>query len=126
RRGAGDAAAGSGRGDRTPDKPFACRGFRRHSCPRGRLLRRKRSCWSGPWVERSVAAGFRGGKGGRMLGLIFGLIRLYFGLGILFGLVLFTATIYRGYVADPPVADVTDVIVDALVQGLFRIFLWLP
>lgn len=61
-----------------------------------------------------------------MLGLIFGLIRLYFGLGILFGLILFTSIIYRGYVADPPVADVTDVIVDALVQGLFRIFLWLP
>lgn len=61
-----------------------------------------------------------------MLGLIVGLIRLYFGLGILCGLVLFTAIIYRGYVADPPVADVTDVIVDALVQGLFRIFLWLP
>lgn len=61
-----------------------------------------------------------------MLGFIFGLIRLYFGLGILFGLILFTSRLYRAYVADPTVSDVTEVIIDALVLGLFRIFLWLP
>lgn len=61
-----------------------------------------------------------------MLGLIFGLIRLYFGLGILFGLILFTSRLYHAYVTEPPVDDMVAVLVDALLLGLFRIVLWLP
>lgn len=61
-----------------------------------------------------------------MLRVIFGIIRLYFSLGILFGLILFIWTVYLWFVAPPPVPPLLEVVGHALLAAVFRVFLWGP
>jgi len=61
-----------------------------------------------------------------MLRVIFGLVRLYFGLGILFGLVLLVWAIYQWFVTVPPTISFVDMLGRALLAAVFRMFLWGP
>jgi hypothetical protein len=60
------------------------------------------------------------------MGVIFGIIRLYFTIGLLFAALLFTSMIWLAYTAPPPRPDTVAVIGDALLAAFFRFFLWAP
>ena len=61
-----------------------------------------------------------------MLRVVFTIIRLYFLIGVVLGLISFGSAIYHYFIATGPVPPFLEVAGRALLDGVFRIFLWGP
>ncbi len=61
-----------------------------------------------------------------MIRAVVGIIRLYFGLGISFGLIVFCSILYQYFTAERVTETLGKVTGDALLQAFFRFLLWAP
>ena len=61
-----------------------------------------------------------------MLRVVFAIIRLYFLIGVILGIILFGSAIYHYFIATGPMPPFFEVAGRALLDSVFRIFLWGP
>lgn len=61
-----------------------------------------------------------------MIRTVIGIIRLYFGLGMIFGLIVFCSILYQYFTAERVAETLGKVAGDALLQAFFRFLLWAP
>ena len=61
-----------------------------------------------------------------MLRVVFTIIRLYFLIGVVLGLISFGSAIYHYFIATAPMPPFLEVAGRALLDAVFRIFLWGP
>src|SRR3546814_9935589 len=73
---------------------------------------------------RFASRACRGGS--RMIRFVIGVIRLYFGLGVIFGTIVFGSILYQYFAMERVKESLGTVIGDALLAAFFRFLLWAP
>src|SRR3546814_3386225 len=61
-----------------------------------------------------------------MIRFVIGVIRLYFGLGVIFGTIVFGSILYQYFAMERVKESLGTVIGDALLAAFFRFLLWAP